>query len=249
MEETVKYLGCKIKGTSVTLKADFYLLCQCCQSQGRAKQCFGVDIVANPQKPNDMRPFDVLPSGNTIYDEVEKQQDANLTPAYLAYTAGCRNIMSPYEQCYRNHGNNLFILSTAWGIVRADFKIPKYDVSFSPRADPRVKAKLNSRGDYANNHWNSYANVAFNHLKFRDEIDSNLKVNSKKPIVVILARTYLLRFARVYSNSGMSNPLVIISYAVVPNNVRRILGNANVQYIRYATNANRTWHYEVMRII
>ena len=122
MEETVKYLGCKIKGTSVTLKADFYLLCQCCQSQGRAKQCFGVDIVANPQKPNDMRPFDVLPSGNTIYDEVKKQQDANLTPAYLAYTAGCRNIISPYEQCYRNHGKNAttFLMSSENRIIGTD---------------------------------------------------------------------------------------------------------------------------------
>ncbi len=249
MEETVKYLGCKIKGTSVTLKADFYLLCQCCQSQGRAKQCFGVDIVANPQNPNDMRPFDILPSGNTIYDEVKKQQDANLTPAYLAYTAGCRNIISPYEQCYRNHGNNLFILSTAWGIVRADFKIPKYDVSFSPRADPRVKAKLNSRGDYANNHWNSYANAAFNHLK--DEIDSNLKVNSKKPIVVILARTYLLRFARVYSNSGMSNPLVIISKTRVPISVENILKNSYIikKHEQIKIGNKRQWHYEVMRLI
>jgi hypothetical protein len=50
----------------------------------------------------------------------------------------------PYEGIYKEfvekYGEeNVFILSAGWGLVRSDFLLPYYDITFAKQADPRKK--------------------------------------------------------------------------------------------------------------
>ena len=80
----------------------------------------------------------------------------------LAYNKGAHNpdrllcaadLYSPdiYRSLLRHAGSkNLFILSAGWGLVRADFLVPDYDITFSSQAEPwKRRRKRDVFSDFA----------------------------------------------------------------------------------------------------
>ena len=63
-----------------------------------------------------------------------------LLPAYRLYRH------QVYGQLVDRYGvDNVFILSAGWGIIRADFLTPKYDITFSASADKHKKHSKRDR--------------------------------------------------------------------------------------------------------
>jgi hypothetical protein len=90
-----------------------------------------VKFAAAPQKaPKDAftyyRPDDQIPGENRTWrDLVLEQNYPGLVPAYRLYS---RDI---YRDFYREFDNRFYILSAGWGIIRASFKIPAYNITYS----------------------------------------------------------------------------------------------------------------------
>jgi hypothetical protein len=111
-----------------------------------------VTFVANPQAigPSDdalyKHPDDMSDYGSTWrdallkYNEDPSQNPRRLLPAWQLYD-------NPVYSCLAEHVGvpNLFILSAGWGLIRADFLTPYYDITFSAQAEPYKRRRKNDR--------------------------------------------------------------------------------------------------------
>jgi hypothetical protein len=84
---------------------------------------------ARPDEPSDI-------AGTTWRQELEAANSARdsgteLLRAFELYQPAA------FGRLARTFGTeNLFILSAGWGLVRADYRLPRYDITFSKQAEP-----------------------------------------------------------------------------------------------------------------
>lgn len=93
-------------------------------------------------------PNDLTEKGTTWMDELinyNKQNNnyLNLLPAFELY----KN--SIYRDLVKKYGaENIFILSAGWGLIRADFLTPKYNITFSNSKNVNIEFKRNKKDIY-----------------------------------------------------------------------------------------------------
>lgn len=166
-------------------------------------------------------PDDLIPNENISWrDLISLQELVDLTPAHNMY----KNKI--YNSLYNKFGNDLFIYSAGWGIVRADFKLPNYNITFSKGNNIPLYAKRNF-----NDEFNDY-----NQLK---EIDENER------LIFIAGKDYVLPFCNL--SQHLSNEIIILhsSLSVLKNN--KYLSKSNFHFVHYKTNLRTNWHYEFAR--
>ena len=113
-----------------------------------------VDFVAHPQiAPRDpdrvyARPDDRRQDGISWRQHLLKYNDdpggnpLRLYPAYQLYDNRA------YGRLVDRFGlRNVYILSAGWGLIRADFLTPSYDITFSPSADAYKRRRKTDRYD------------------------------------------------------------------------------------------------------
>jgi hypothetical protein len=131
---------------------------QCCATKGDAQYLkdggHDVHFVANPNCGTEKfykRPDDKSLSGKTYREIVDLQSNENLRDAYSIYTP-----KTPYKDIYKKlfekFGKRLYILSAGWSIVRAEFKLPSYDITFNASAKKFKHRKHNDAGYKDYNH-------------------------------------------------------------------------------------------------
>ncbi len=131
-----------------------------------------------------------------------------LLPAYRLYR---HQVYRQLVDCYGV--DNVFILSAGWGLIRADFMVPKYDITFSASAE---KYKRRSKRD-------RYAD--FRMLPDNDDEDV-VFFGGKDYLHLFCSLTREYRGKRcIYYNSG--------SQPEVPG----------CTLIRYQTTIRTNWHY------
>ncbi len=117
----------------------------------RTREGKPVEFVADPRNaPINSRihyahPDDVSDTGRRWRDEL---LDYNAAPGDnpLRLFPAWRLYQNPaYAQLVRKLGvENVYILSAGWGLIRADFLTPKYDITFSQNAEPhKLRRSLN----------------------------------------------------------------------------------------------------------
>ena len=113
-----------------------------------------VPFVADPASapPSDSviykRPDDAASSGRSYRDVLEdynRNQRADnplgLLPAWKLYTKPA------YRKLAKHFGiDSLYILSAGWGLVKADYLLPKYDITFSASAEDYKHRQEQDRG-------------------------------------------------------------------------------------------------------
>jgi hypothetical protein len=138
-----------------------------------------VKFAASPQRaPKDAftyyKPDDPIPGENKTWrDLVLEQNHPGLVPAYCLYS---RDI---YRDLYHEFDNRFYILSAGWGIIRAGFKIPAYNITYSTA--PKMPKHARRRDDQG---WKD-----INHLKKDCE---NFDRNSK--IILFAGSDYVPHF-------------------------------------------------------
>jgi hypothetical protein len=92
------------------------------------------------------RPDDRSDNGQTwrarliSYNQEPKTNPLNLLPAYRLYAH------EAYRSLVDRFGvDQVFILSAGWGLIRASFLTPDYDISFSASADPWTRRRPRDR--------------------------------------------------------------------------------------------------------
>jgi hypothetical protein len=183
-----------------------------------------VKFLATTALVNEYRPDDCVPGENKTWKKylVEEQLDTNLKKAYQLYT---RN---EYSSLYNKFKKSFYILSAGWGLVNSEFRLPKYDITFSIGN----KVPLNTRRNK-----NLILSPVYDDF-------NQLNANDKEDIIFIGGKEYLNLFFKLTQN--LDNRKIIFYFGA--NNLP--MPNRNKKsfiFINYPSNNNRGWHYEVAR--
>jgi hypothetical protein len=161
------------------------------------------------------RPDDPIPGENRTWRDLvlngQSDPALDLVPAYCLYS---RDI---YRDLYRKFGNRFYILSAGWGIIRADFKIPAYDIAYS-----------------------EFSNV-LNHLK-----EDSAKFDSNSEIILFAGRYYLPPFRCMTKTIPFKKTITLYrkKEAGEKEGFRENTYQESFHYVDYKTDNPRTWVYE-----
>ena len=161
-------------------------------------------------------PDNLIPNENITWRNLIAQLN-DILPAYRLYRP---NI---YATLFERYGNDLFIFSAGWGIIRADFRLPKYDVTFSNNNNIPVYARRNNNDIFQD----------FNHLVGIEENES---------IVLIAGSNYVIPFCKLTRDLPNKKIIIYKNQNLLNNNP--YLNNNNFQFIHYQTDRRTNWHYE-----
>ena len=199
--------------------------------------------------PDEVRPFDAPAGYSSYYDFIDKNQNSNrsdLVETYRLYNGynadGTPSKRRGYIDCYKRHKDDMFMLSSLWGIMGAKKKIPFYDVELkiNKRSYGRDYHYIDNSGKDLDPAWLSAAAKQFNDLETAAQKDP------EKPIIFIGIGKYIERFLELGKN--IKNKVYVIynknyllePYINIPANWIPI--NANLSQ-------HSSWHYEFIKII
>jgi hypothetical protein len=183
------------------------------------------NFVNKPELSNEHHPDDKMNDKKTSWRDylINNQNDNNLLEAYNLYTR------EEYRCLHRKYEHNFYILSAGWGLVNSEFKLPKYDITFSNTANLRTKRNDNLIGAPLYNDFNL------------------LNLDGKEDIVYIGSPDYIPLFFDL--TSILKNRKIIYwkGMAPMPVPVRFPIPNNTFLYRYYNTNTRMNWYYEVAR--
>jgi hypothetical protein len=175
------------------------------------------EVIENPG--NYFHPDDLIPNENSSWRDVITQQEIrhDLNPAHELYQDPI------YNSLFDHFGIDLFIFSAGWGLVRADYKLPRYDVTFSNRQrTPNYTRRDN------NDHFND-----FNQL---------LGLNPEEVLLFMGGMDYVMPFYGLTENMPNEKIIVYRNQNLLDNLPN--LDINNFQFLYYQTNRRTNWHYE-----
>jgi hypothetical protein len=162
------------------------------------------------------RPDDLSDSGLSWrkvllkYNEASDGNPLRLYPAYQLYEN------KVYGRLVDRLGmQNVYILSAGWGLIRADFLTPRYDITFSPSADCWKRRKTADR---------------------YDDFRMLLPDNTDGDIVFFGGKDYLPLFCSLTDMTRVTK-IVVYNSATVPQ-----LNGCTLR--RFETTTRTNWHYE-----
>ena len=146
------------------------------------------------------------------YNREQPDNPLGLLPAWQL----CQN--PAYGLLYRKCGpDNLYILSAGWGLIRADFLTPYYDITFNSSAE-----KYQRR----------YRRAPYDDFRM-------LPDDTDKPVVFFGGKDYVGLFSEL--TGRVQGPRRVLYNA---NNAPKAPG---CQTVRFHTNTRTNWHYEAAR--
>ena len=174
------------------------------------------------------RPDDIANKGESWREKVSQYNDAywdatgdnpiGLLPAWQLYKPRTDQLI--YEQIYRKYGpDNLYILSAGWGLIRADFLTPAYDITFST-AQNVDKYKRRGKQD-------SYDDFRM------------LPSDTTQPVVFFGGKDYVSLFCEL--TSRVQGPRSVFYNS---NTAPKAPG---CQTRKFNTNIRTNWHYKAAR--
>jgi hypothetical protein len=165
-------------------------------------------------------PDDIVPNEEISWRNLINQQkkDLHLIPAYELYK---RPI---YSALFKYFGADLFVFSAGWGIIKADYKLPKYNVTFSCSKNIPLHARRNSEDKFND----------FNHL---------LGIEENERIVLIAGLDYVLPFCQLTEQLPNEKIIIFKNKKIILNNP--FWGNKKFNFVYYHTTRRTNWHYEV----
>lgn len=147
---------------------------------------------------------------------LNSQKDDKLLEAYNLYK---RN---QYKCLYKKYKNNFYILSAGWGLINSDFKLPKYDITFSKKSSQRNKRNnsLNEKPIYKD----------FNYLSIKGGED----------IVYMGGKEYLNLFYELTKNISNRKIIYIYNHISIP-----APPNESFLIRSYFINYPSFWYYQL----
>lgn len=179
-----------------------------------------VRFVAHPElAPDDgdfyARPDDQCDVGKTWRDLLLDINRGSAAASPNLLTAGDLYRPAAYQGLLEHVGRDkLYILSAGWGLIRSDFLLPDYDITFSGQADTYKRRRKADR--------------------YQDF--SMLPPNSDEPILFFGSKDYLPLF-RQLSADNRGQRVVLFRSAEPPDCPGCVA-------VRFETSRRTNWHYE-----
>jgi hypothetical protein len=203
------------------------IVIQCCATKDCLAGSFAVNrrrvkFVAHPEYyPEDnahdlFRPDDLIPSTRTTWREHLLTYNGRADNPDKLLQAGSLYSPSTYGTLLHSVGaENLYILSAGWGLVRSDFLLPDYDITFSSQAEPwKRRTKRDVFCDFA-------------HLTQAD-------IARDDAVYFFGGKEYLSLYYRLTRS--------LVARKVVYCASTRAITEEGFEYIRYGS-AGTNWHY------
>ena len=189
--------------------------------------------VSNPGN-FDFLPDDPKPNDKCTWRKWVEDNQNNAAIPTLAYNL--YSPRNPFNEVYLNlnekFDDRLFILSAGWGLVKANFRLPNYDITFSGNnpANLRVFQNLNPP-------FNDFNHLTYNH---------NVGLNSEnEDIVFIGSPDYIPLFIKLTQNLKCRKIIYWKRMKPKPIPIELPIPNNTFLYRFYNTAKNRNWHYEL----
>jgi hypothetical protein len=188
-------------------------------------------FVSPPHKfPNDIYTHhyldDEIPGENRTWRDLvlngQNNPNLDMARAYLLY----RPKIDPdiYRDFYNKFKNRFYIFSSGWGIVRAEFKIPAYNIAdITDSAFPNM----------------------LNHLK-----DDYVKSYRDSEVILFAGSAYVAPFRAMTQSIPYRKKTIVRYCEKTPNEKEALYKNPNkgdFYYLDYKTNNPRNWHYRAAR--
>lgn len=177
-----------------------------------------ITFASSPDKENSnsFKPDSEIPNENRTWREyVNSQENEILLESYKLYKPKI------YNSLYEKYESNLFILSAGWGIINSEFKIPKYDITFSKKAEQNSQRK---KTDFFKD---------FNHLE---------KVNPNEKIVFLGGADYLKLFYNLTKDLP-NEKIIFYKKKNIYSDLPFLKNESSFKLIKYETKASTNWHY------
>jgi len=189
----------------------------CLMSEGGVPVTFVADPVKAPPSSGAIlaRPDDVGQDGRTWRQILADHNDdpSNSRHALLrAYELYANPIYRRLTERFGVEG--AYILSAGWGLIRSDFRMPSYDITFSGQADPWKRRR---KGD-------DYRDFAM------------LPLEADGPIVFLGSKDYLPLFLKL-TDGSRAERIVVYRSVNVPD-------APGCKLHRFETRTMTNWHYE-----
>lgn len=131
-----------------------------------------------------------------------------------------------YRKLFNRYGESFYILSAGWGLVRATYRLPNYDITFSNNAENNKIRNYNPHDQYHD----------FNHLS---------EINEDEDIIYIGGKDYLPLFYEL--TQDLQNRKIVYWKA---KDIPMPQKNKETFIFRfYEINYNQNWHYELAETI
>lgn len=167
---------------------------------------------ARPDDPSDVGGFSWRDRVEAV--NADRSASSGLLPAFELYRPPA------FGRLVARFGlGNVFILSAGWGLVRADFRLPDYDITFSKQAE---RYKRRNTGD-----------------AYRDFVQ--LPPAASGQVVFLGGRDYLPLLFRLTRN--LQAPVIVPFRCDPADEVTGVLQDGHVRRVPYRTNAKTNWHY------
>jgi hypothetical protein len=172
-------------------------------------------------------PDDLIENNKSGRDLILEMQNDNsyLTKAYELYKERLDIKDEIYVNLYNKFKSNLYIISAGWGIIRADFKLPNYDITFKTGVSP---CNYRSFQVLFND---------FNHLK-------NIPVDE---IIVFIGSPDYINFFYSMTKDIPNKKVIFWKKAETPTKFKNICNDKNFYFKYYETKKRTGWYYELAR--
>jgi hypothetical protein len=170
----------------------------------------------NEESTNHFRPDSEIPNEKRTWrDYVYSQENSDLLESYKLYKPKI------YNSLYQKYKSNLFILSAGWGIISSEFKVPKYNITFSKKAEKNSQRK---KTDFYKD---------FNHLE---------KVNPNQKIIFLGGADYLKLFYNLTKDLP-NEKIIFYKKKNIYSDLPFLKNESSFKLIKYETKASTNWHY------
>jgi hypothetical protein len=212
---------------ALNLSNNFKVVMVCARGKNKSKftQHPNVNFVANPNLANEFIPDGINQEDNITWRQylIDNQNDSNLLESYNLYK---RN---EYRCLYNKYNNDFYILSAGWGLVKSEFKLPDYDITFSNTAQPRNKRNNNLIDKHIYNDF------------------YQLTVNDDEDIIFIGSPDYISLFIKLTQNLKNRKIIYWKRISPKPTPIQLPIPNNTFLYRFYNTNTRTNWQYQLAK--
>ena len=137
--KTLKELKADLQKLNLSTNFKVVLTCASKKHPNNQLQYNGNQIeftwIPGPNTPNSYNPLSLIPNNNITWKNHIEQINQGILNSNIVSSFNLYNPKSPYQNIYVNLHNRFldrfFIASAGWGIIKNDFRLPDYDITFS----------------------------------------------------------------------------------------------------------------------
>jgi hypothetical protein len=176
-----------------------------------------------------LRPDDFAYGSEQTWRNIIEQNQHNGNIPFMAYQLYTENVYLMLREFF---GDRFFIQSAGFGIIRSNYRLPKYNITFSSNVND-----ANNLRNYLPNGGDGY--LDFNHL---DELDNKLE-----DIVYVGGKSYVKQFIELTRDLPNRKVIFYIGNPIPLNNLNE--GDNFIFHQYYPANPNQrtNWHYGLAR--